>query len=145
MENKKICSFDYDSTLDIPSIQEYAKLLIEKGIEVWIVTSRYDSEDKYTPEFLKTINLGEIKEGELSKLHKELFKIAEKLGIDSNHIVFTNMKPKYTYFTDHPEFIWHLDDSFQECIWINEFTKVKGVPWMGNKKWRVDCSKMLFD
>ena len=45
-------SFDMDSTLDIPSIQEYAKMLVEKGIEVWIVTSRYDSEDKYTPEFL---------------------------------------------------------------------------------------------
>lgn len=138
-------SFDYDSTLDIPSIQEYAKMLVEKGIEVWIVTSRYDSEDKYTPEFLKSINLVDVKEGELTKLHKELFEIADKVGISTDHIVFTNMRPKHTYFADHPEFMWHLDDSFQECIWINEFTEVKGVPWMGNKNWRVDCSKLLFD
>ena len=144
-EVKLKVSFDFDSTLDTPSIQEYAKLLIEKGIEVWIVTSRYDSEDKYTPEFLKTINLEGIKKGELTKLHEELFKIADKLGIDKNHIVFTNMIPKYTYFSNHPEFIWHLDDSWQECIWINEFTEVKGFPWMGNKNWKVECSKLLFD
>jgi len=34
--------FDYDDTLSIPSIQEYAKMLIEKDVEVWIVTSRFD-------------------------------------------------------------------------------------------------------
>jgi len=140
MENKKICSFDYDSTLDISSIQEYAKLLIEKGVEVWIVTSRYDSPDKYN---LKGM-WGVTAKG-LEKSWNELFILADELKIDRTHIVFTNMQNKVIYFKDHPEFIWHLDDSMEETKLINEETSVKGICWMGNKNWRVDCSKMLFD
>lgn len=33
-------SFDFDGTLEPPIVQQYAKELIEKGIEVWVVTSR---------------------------------------------------------------------------------------------------------
>jgi len=140
--SKKICAIDFDETLSIPSIQEYAKMLIEKGIEVWIVTSRYDSVEKYTQEFLDKYN---IPLKNLSELHEELFKVSDSLGIDREHIVFTNMIPKHTYFADHPEFIWHLDDSMEETKCINGNTDVKGICWMGNKNWRVDCAKLLFD
>ena len=40
-------SFDFDNTLDFEHIQMYAKNLIEKKIEVWIVTSRYEDTSKY--------------------------------------------------------------------------------------------------
>lgn len=141
-EVKLKCSFDYDDTLSIPSIQEYAKLLIEKGVEVWIVTSRFDDVTKYNSHFLRTIG---VKLDNLQSQWDDLFEVADRLSIDRAHIVFTNMQPKHTYFAEHSEFIWHLDDSWQECIWINEFTQVKGFPWMGNKNWKVECSKLLFD
>lgn len=142
MENKKIVAFDFDSTLDIPSIEEYAKLLIEKGIEVWIVTSRYDSVEKYTPKQVRSY--GKTKK-KLLKQWEDLFIIAERLGIPKEHIVFTNMELKWTYFINHPEFIWHLDDLWSEALEINERTKVKGIHWTGNTNWRVDCSKLLWD
>jgi len=143
MENKKRpVSFDFDATLSIPSIQEYAKMLIEKGVEVWIVTSRYDEIGKYLP---GTMRLLEMVPTKLEKDWNELFEVADKLGILREHIVFTNMELKYTYFKNHPEFVWHLDDSMEETKLINEETSVKGICWMGNKNWRVDCSKMLFD
>jgi len=140
--NKKICSIDFDDTLSIPSIQEYAKMLIEKGVEVWIVTSRFDDVAKYNSHFLRTIG---VKLGNLQSQWDDLFVVADKLGIDREHIVFTNMQLKCTYFKDHPEFIWHLDDSMEETKCINGNTDVKGICWMGNKNWRVDCAKLLFD
>lgn len=33
-------SFDFDDTLSKPKVQEYAKELINRGIEVYIVTAR---------------------------------------------------------------------------------------------------------
>lgn len=142
MENKKIVAFDYDGTLSIPSIEEYAKLLIEKGIEVWIVTSRYDSLEKYTPKYLRDLGMT-ILEGKDE--YNNLFVVAERLGIPEEHIVFTNMELKWTYFINHPEFIWHLDDLWSETLEINERTKVKGIHWTGNTNWRVECSKLLWD
>ena len=40
-------SFDWDGTLEIMHVQEYAKELIERGIEVWIVTSRFSDDEKF--------------------------------------------------------------------------------------------------
>jgi len=141
MEESKrlIISFDFDFTLSIPSIEEYAKMLIEKGVEVWVVTSRYDSIEKYFPEGW-TIPQYHI------KAYSDLYGVAERLGIPSEHIVFTNMEYKHTYFKDHPEFIWHLDDSREEVRLINEDTSVMGICWMTDvRTWKVTCSKLLFD
>lgn len=143
LENvRKRVSFDFDSTLSIASIQEYAKMLIDKGIEVWIVTRRYDSEDKYTLDFLKEI---QVEPDELKKQHAELFEIADRLGIKREHIVFMNMNPKYLFFKDNPDFVWHLDDDWTENLHITEFTTVKAVTWFGNRDWKTQCSRMLFD
>jgi hypothetical protein len=35
-------SFDFDSTLSRRDVQEFAKQLVISGLEVWIVTSRFD-------------------------------------------------------------------------------------------------------
>ena len=136
----KIVSFDMDETISIPSIEAYAKMLIDNGVEVWIVTSRYDSPDKYTPAHMKSYGISNLK-----KAWNELFIVAERLGIPKEHIVFTNMELKWTYFINHPEFIWHLDDLWNESLEITERTKVRGIHWTGNKDWKVECSKLLFD
>ena len=39
-------SFDVDDTLTHPSVFKYTKQLVESGIEVWIVTTRYDERSK---------------------------------------------------------------------------------------------------
>ena len=36
-----IVSFDFDSTLSRKDVQEYAKELLERGIDVWVVTTVY--------------------------------------------------------------------------------------------------------
>lgn len=135
-------SFDYDNTLSIASIQEYAKMLIDKGVEVWIVTRRFDSEDKYTLDFLKEI---QVEPDNLKKQHVELFEVADRLGIKRENIIFMNMNPKYLFFKSNPDFVWHLDDDWTENTSITEFTSIKAITWFGNRDWKVECSKLLFD
>lgn len=40
-------SFDFDSTLDKPYVQDYAQSLINRGIDVYVITSRYDELHKH--------------------------------------------------------------------------------------------------
>jgi len=40
-------SFDFDGTLEQKEVQEYAKQLLEEGIEVWVVTTRWDENHKH--------------------------------------------------------------------------------------------------
>jgi len=106
-QTKKLkVSFDFDSTLSKTDIQEYAKSLIEKGIEVHIVTDRFEDTTK------------------CAYNNKYLFEVVNKLGIDKNNIHFLNMKDKYKFFLDNPEFIWHLDDDDDAMEFINDETKV---------------------
>lgn len=139
-EIKLKISIDFDDTLSIPSIQKYAKMLIEKGVEVWIVTSRFDDVAKYNSHFLRTIG---VKLGNLQSQWDDLFVVADKLGIDREHIVFTNMQLKCTYFKDHPEFIWHLDDLLSETTEINKNTEVKGINWIEDASWKNLCNRLL--
>ena len=128
-------SFDFDGTLALESVQKYAKELVNKGIEVWITTRRYDTLERYTEDFqikYKIINL----ESE----HKYLFEVADKLGISRNHIIFTNMNDKYP-FVQNMGFIWHLDDDQFELDDINQFTDVIGISVHGN--YRHKCNKLL--
>ena len=53
------------------------------------------------------------------------------------------MEPKYTYFTDHPEFIWHLDDLLSETTEINKNTEVKGINWIEDASWKNLCNRLL--
>jgi len=139
--DKKIVSFDFDDTLGFPAVQEYAKMLIDRGIEVWIVTTRYDDPQKYLPDFLVTINV--IPEN-LKDEHNRLFNVADELGIPRERIVFTNMEYKYKFFRDKPQFIWHLDDNRVECELLEEHTSVKPILCKG-EEWKVKCAKLLFD
>lgn len=140
--NRKKVSFDFDNTLSLLHIQEYAKLLVEKEIELWIVTRRYDDTNKYTQDFLKIIG---VTADNLEKEHQYLFEVANKLGIPKERIIFMNMNPKYLFFKDNPDFVWHLDDDWSENAHITDFTSVKSITWVGNRRWQEECSRFLFD
>ena len=105
-------SFDFDSTLDRPSVQDFAKKLVNDGIEVWIVTSRISIE------YAKS-NLDEFSLSRINKSNNELFRVADKIGIKSEHIHFTNTQFK-SDFLSNKNFIFHLDDDSDELIAILE-------------------------
>ena len=130
---KKV-SFDFDGTLEFQDIQDYAKKLIDHGVEVHITTSRYENLDDYLPI--------RWKDG-----HNDLLGVAKKLGIPRKNIHFTNFVDKSECFKQHScddfrDFVWHLDDDFMEVKGIETNTKVKGVYSLGNG-WRRDCNNLL--
>lgn len=118
-------SFDFDSTLDKPSIQSFAKSLIEQGHEIWIVTSRLTNE--------KANNL---------TWNDDLFAVAKYLNIPKNRIHFTCGEDKSKFFQDK-DFIWHLDDDSYELSQINKETKTIGISCWQNNKYQQKCLKLL--
>ena len=132
------CSVDYDDTLSKKEVQLYIKSLIDKDVEVWIVTSRYDAVEKYPTSPKKWMN------DQLSKAWNELFEVADKLGIPRDRIVFTNKEYKYTYF-DGKDFLWHLDDNPAEIKYLSTSPDctVIGILYDPYFKWRETCDKLL--
>lgn len=128
-------SFDFDSTLDRPHIQEYARELIERGVEVWIVTSRYDNEH-FAKAYFTASNFAE-------KANQDLFDVAQKLGIPTERIYFTNFIDKWVFFKENPDFIWHLDDDWVENRGILNNTKTLAVNSWGNSAWKGKCERFL--
>ena len=130
---KKI-SVDFDNTLSEIDVQMYIKSLINKGIEVWIVTARYDHESKYSAKMIESWGIKN-----LQFEHNELFRIADELGISRDHIVFMNMVPKKEFFKDNRDFLFHLDDDAVELITIKyvDVVDVKSPNWIDK------CNKLI--
>jgi len=127
--------FDFDNTLDRKNIQQYAKELISRGYEVWIVTGRMTN-DIYTKHmFSKGIIVP-------YNINSDLFKVAKEVGIPENRIQFMNMRDKYHFFISHPDFLWHLDDDFIEIKGINKNTSVIGISSISSN-WKNKCEKIL--
>ena len=124
--SKKV-SFDFDNTLSYPLVQQYAKSLINKGCEVFVLTARYNEMKKsfYVP----------------NPTNEDLFKITEKIGIKERNIIFTNMEDKYHYLK-YTDVIFHLDDCWHTNKLINEKTSVKAIDVM-QPKWRDQCNELL--
>lgn len=118
-------SFDFDSTLDKKTVQEYAQDLINRGIDVWICTSRFSPENAPNKEW-----------------NDDLFKIADELEIPRDNIVFTNYADKCEFLKD-TNFIWHLDDDWIELKEINKQTKTLGISVFGNTNWKNKCERIL--
>ena len=106
-------SVDFDNTLTRPDVQEYIKSLINLGVEVWIVTARFDSTSKYSESMIELWGIND-----LIFEHNQLFEVAEELGIDKNHIIFMNMSPKKNFFINNRDFLFHLDDDIIELATI---------------------------
>lgn len=117
-------SFDFDSTLSRIDVQEFAKTLIDDGLDVWICTSRLCPEKAPNNEW-----------------NDDLFKVANELGIPKSKVIFTNYEDKAEHLTD--DFIWHLDDDWIELNEINRQRKTVGVSVFGNSVWKQKCLKIL--
>lgn len=109
MENtiRKI-SLDFDSTLDREDVQEVATNLINKGYDVYIVTSRQCTES--------ALKLGHHW---VERQNCDLYAVAEKCGIKRENIIFTEHVDKIVYLKDKG-FLLHLDDDVDELIKISE-------------------------
>ena len=91
-------SFDFDGVAEKSFIRKYIIELIERGFEVWIVTSRFGDDEKYKKFFQSSINV--------DLTNKDLWKVVEEIGIPKERVHFTNMKDKWHFFEDNPDFLW---------------------------------------
>lgn len=119
-------SFDFDATLSRDAIQIYARDLVRKGYEVWIVTTRHQDHD-----------------------NTDLIEVAHWCGIKLTNIHFTNGKLKWEYLKDKG-FVFHIDDDWMELNYIRDNTDVIQISSFGNPDWKEDCEaaiifKMGFD
>ena len=108
-------SFDFDGTLSLPSVQEFAKKLIEKGFNIKIVTTRLD---KY--------------------LNQDLIRIKEKLGIDN--VIYTNGEDKH-YFMDGIDL--HFDNDDREIRLINRYSKGTETINITDKEWNTIATDLI--
>jgi len=113
-------SFDFDGVLSIPSIEEFAKELIEEGINVWVTTSRYN-------------------EGS----NVDLLKVTERLGIPYSNIIFTARQEK-SKFLDENDFIFHLDDEQYVITEILESGSLTTPIWKDDSiNWKEMCREII--
>jgi len=127
-------SFDFDGTLERESIQRYAKELVERGHEVWIVTSRFGDDERYKTFFQTTIPVG--------RTNEDLFEIAASLGIPRERVHFTDMDDKWPFFKYYHEMLWHIDDDWVENRAILKNTKTKAINSIG-ANWKGKCERII--
>tara|TARA_R110000803_G_scaffold138258_1_gene205090 strand:+ start:135 stop:548 length:414 start_codon:yes stop_codon:yes gene_type:complete len=125
-------SFDFDATLSINSVQDYARELIKQKVEVWVTTSRSKSSiSGYTMRGMR-----------LENMNDDLFKVTDNLGIQRDRITFTEYCDK-SEFLNNQGFIWHLDDDDYELEMIKKDTDLEGVMVFGNPHWENECNNIL--
>jgi len=122
-------SFDFDGTLQEEEVQEYAKELIDKGVEVWIVTTRYDDNQKHLY----------IDEGK--GVHDDLWEVVDRLGIPRYRVRFTCMEWKWTYLKN-TRFLWHLDNNWEEQRHSTK-NKIKVPVILNTGDWKLKCEELL--
>jgi len=123
-------SFDFDGTLEFGDVQKYAAELIAQGIEVWVVTTRWDENHKHKYPLNATLD--------------DLWEVVDRIGIPRHQVRFTCMEYKHTYLNG-TKFIWHLDDN------PVEFSKAKvngcTVPMIqvDTNGWQIKCDMLIQD
>ncbi len=117
-------SFDFDGTLlDSSKLQHYCQEMLKSGIEVYIITRRFDLE--YV-----------IKEAE------EVYEMGEKLGIKKENIFFTNRAYKYE-FIKKLEIDYHIDDDYNDVYYIKTWTKSKCILFIEQENWEEQIQNLL--
>ena len=131
----KRVSFDFDSTLSLRLVQDYAKSLINRGYDLWVVTSRLPNGSD--PKYKKHGMWVEID-------NSDMFEVTDMLGIKREQIIFTSHRKKSEIINEMGiEFLFHLDDDWTELNHINRETKTKGVSCFGTSGWKQKCNKIL--
>lgn len=128
---KKV-SFDYDGTLALPSVEEFAKELVEQGYDVWVVTSRVgddDLENSFQP--WKTPDW-----------NRDLWESCERIGIPKDKVVFTSFADKIDYLKGN-NYIFHLDDDLYELTAIMESGDNCMPLNVGHSDWKRNCIEEL--
>lgn len=128
------CSFDFDETLDRLAIQQYANELIQRNIEVYIVTARHD-DDSYAEEMFRRGRVYSY------NINDDLFEIANNLNIPKERIIFMCGRNKYHFFKES-DFLWHLDNDYDELQGIERFTNVIPIDSL-DEDWRKNCEFFL--
>lgn len=124
-------SFDYDATLSRKDVQEFAKKLVSRGIEVWIVTSRFDDETAKEKAWWW-----------IKDQNNNLFEVTDECGIRRENIKFTNMESKSIFLKDKA-FTFHLDDDYIELLDILE-SGDKCLPVnVDHFEWKETCLNVL--
>lgn len=127
-------SFDFDGTLEIPVVQEFAKELMWQNVAVFVTTSRFGDEKKYQKFFHTTTNI--------EVTNNDLYEVTDRLGIPRENITFTNMEDKWQYVAERG-FRFHLDDDWIENEMINERRVTKGINFFGNPNWKIECEAQI--
>ncbi|MGL5235218.1 MAG: HAD family hydrolase [Empedobacter falsenii] len=122
-----IVTFDFDGTLTNPKVKEYFLELIDRGIDVWVVTSRYD--DLHRHRYPR------------NPTNEDLWSIIDSLNFPRYKVRFMNMESKANYLY-HTSAIWHLDDDRVELEDISKQTTTKAIN-VENYDWRTYCEEML--
>ena len=132
-------SFDFDDTLDQPDIWEYALELIDRGVDVFIVTARLD-DDNVEREYGRKVG---------NRIHipswagnDDIYAQAKAMGIPKDQIVFTNLLGKGSWFKRHPNFEWHLDDSVKQIWDVENMTNVPAIN-STNPNWKKKCEYLI--
>jgi len=100
-------SIDFDDTLDRLDVQEFARYLVGKGWDVYIVTCR---PDKYIGKYI----------GQERPNNDYVYEVAKWCGIKEENIIFLGGgKDKIEYLSGE-RFIFHIDDSPDELMRIRE-------------------------
>lgn len=123
-----IVTFDFDGTLSREDVQKYALQLLNKGVDVWVLTSRYCELTKHLYPHNPTLD--------------DLWVVVEKLKIPKHKVIFTRMLPKADVL-ENTKVLWHLDDDSFELDEINKRCKTVGISVFGSSKWKSKCNKIL--
>ena len=124
-------SFDFDGTLSRKDVQEFAKSLVDRGYDVWIVTSRIATEPA-------------LKKGWhwIERQNQELYDVAENVGIKRENIIFTEFVDKIE-FLKGKRFLFHIDDDVDELMAIlSSKDKCKTVN-VDHFEWKENCENIL--
>lgn len=123
----KTVSFDFDGTLSRSDVQEYFKELMSRGVDCWVVTSRYDDLHKHLYPNNPT--------------NEDLWKVIDELGLPRHKVMFRNMESKCDFLLC-TNIVWHLDDDEYTLDDLNNYTKVIGVDVKDNI-WKNLCNNLL--
>ena len=100
-------SFDFDGVMSTKKGQALAQSLIDKGETVFIITARDRSQSK------------------------DVYRIADILGIDRTRVIFTFHRDKWPFMDQHA-IETHYDNNSEQIKKINENTKTKGILFTNN-------------
>lgn len=129
MKKNKI-SIDYDGTLALPHVEEFAKELVEQGYDVWVVTSRVGDDDPPHQSW-KSPNWND-----------DLWESCERIGIPKDKVVFTSFADKIDYLKGK-NYIFHLDDDLYELTAIMESGDSCKPLNVGHSEWKKNCLDVL--